>query len=94
MKKDPFRPLNSIPPVRKLRLVLVLTAGEGQDLVSLEERAVIVSGNDIRVGNDIPKVYVGEEEEHAARRLAGMDGEGWPGWEIIFPWLEQEVANA
>jgi hypothetical protein len=86
---------------KALRLVLVRTEGEGSDLVSLALRSVLASCEDdgMTAGAEVPVVRIGEEEEREARRMAGLPPEGqgvppwgWPGWEVIFTWLEAKSA--
>jgi len=88
--RERFEMAGCVPAIKALRLVCVETADEGIDLVSLTHGCVIASGDDFGVGPGIPCVVVGEVEEQEARRLAGVPrGEGWPGWDVILPWLDR-----
>ena len=77
--------------LKALRLVLVQTTGSGMDLVSLAHRQVLASGERLVVGPDTTTFVIGENEEQEARKLAGLpEAEGWPGWDVIFDYLDHK----
>jgi hypothetical protein len=80
------RKVNDIPELKALRLVVVETADEGMDLVSLALGVPICSTDGC--DDSVPRFHLGADEERAACKLAGLgyDG-GWPGWEVIIPYL-------
>src|SRR3954465_15960717 len=87
--------VNDVQALAALRLGLVETSGVGPDLVSLTHRLVVASGDDLSCDDSVPVLKVGEVEEQEACEMAEVDkGEGWPGWEILLPWLNWKVTTA
>ena len=83
--------VNDIPALAALRLAIVETAGEGMDLVSLALGVSICEGDGLAADGSIPRFVVGSDEEKAACELAGIEYDGgWPGWEVIIPYLIRE----
>jgi hypothetical protein len=78
----------------QLRLVLVDTPGEGKSLVSLALGIVLAEADDLEVCPEgVPTFYLGEKQEREVRRVIrdateSAEGEGFPGWDKVFPYLE------
>jgi hypothetical protein len=86
--------VGDIEQVRALDLVIVRSYSNGghDDLVSLACGAVLASGQEIHCDDSVPVFGLTENAERQACDMAGVPyGGGWPGWDVMVPYLRVRV---